>query len=65
VYAKEYPAGTFRLLQADNAGQNMYGVVVVPNAVIPEPGTLVLAAVGFATLLTHRRVRRFIGRRAA
>lgn len=28
VYAKDFPAGTFSLLQADNAGQNMYGVVV-------------------------------------
>ncbi|MSU22148.1 MAG: hypothetical protein EXS30_12235, partial [Pedosphaera sp.] len=28
VYVKSVPAGTFTLLQADNAGQNMYGVVV-------------------------------------
>jgi hypothetical protein len=31
VYSKEYPSGTFRLKQADNAGQNMYGAVVVPT----------------------------------
>jgi hypothetical protein len=30
IYSKLFPAGTFRLRQADNAGQNMYGVVVVP-----------------------------------
>jgi hypothetical protein len=30
VYSKDFPAGTFRLKQADNAGQNMYGVVVAP-----------------------------------
>lgn len=31
VYKKSFPAGTFSLLQPDNAGQNMYGVVVVPS----------------------------------
>jgi hypothetical protein len=30
VYSKDFSAGTFRLKQADNAGQNMYGVVVTP-----------------------------------
>ena len=30
VYTKHYPAGTFQLKQPDNAGQNMYGVVVAP-----------------------------------
>src|SRR5688572_20975730 len=29
VYVKTFPAGTFQLKQADNAGQNMYGVVIV------------------------------------
>jgi hypothetical protein len=28
VYRKDFPAGTFQLKQADNAGQNMYGAVV-------------------------------------
>ncbi|MDZ4783736.1 MAG: PEP-CTERM sorting domain-containing protein [Planctomycetia bacterium] len=32
VYQKAFPAGTFSLFQADNAGQNMYGVVVKPGA---------------------------------
>lgn len=65
VYAKLVPAGTFTLRQADNAGQNMYGVVVVPNEVIPEPGTMTLAALGLSTLLASRRVRRKLFRRAA
>src|ERR1051325_1134799 len=30
VYKKSFPAGTFQVKQADNAGQNMYAVVVVP-----------------------------------
>jgi hypothetical protein len=30
VYRKDVPAGTFHLLQPDNAGQNMYGVVIKP-----------------------------------
>ena len=30
IYAKNFPAGTFQLKQADNAGRNMYGVVVTP-----------------------------------
>jgi hypothetical protein len=32
VYTKTFNAGTFSLLQADNAGQNMYGVVVASGA---------------------------------
>jgi hypothetical protein len=40
VYRRSVPAGTFSLLQADNAGQNMYGVVVVA---IPEPSSIALA----------------------
>ncbi|MCI0746500.1 MAG: Ig-like domain-containing protein [Verrucomicrobia subdivision 3 bacterium] len=33
VYTKSFPAGTFQLRQADNAGQNMYGVVI---AAVPD-----------------------------
>jgi hypothetical protein len=39
VYRRDFPAGTFSLFQPDNAGQNMYGVVITA---IPEPGTLLL-----------------------
>jgi PEP-CTERM motif-containing protein len=55
VYRKDFPAGTFRLLQADNAGQDMYGVVVVP---IPEPSTIALlsfAIAGMAIVIRRRR----------
>lgn len=62
VYAKQFPAGTFSLRQADNAGQNMYGVVVIPAAPIPEPSTVVLAAVGLSALLLQRRLRRKFAR---
>ncbi len=65
VYAKAFPAGTFQLRQADNAGRNMYGAVVVPSEVIPEPGTLTLAALGLSTLLLSRRVRRKFACRTA
>jgi hypothetical protein len=36
VYSKEFPAGTVVLRQADNAGRNMYGVVVTRVAGSPE-----------------------------
>jgi hypothetical protein len=52
VYKKEVDAGTFSLFQADNAGQNMYGVVVVP---VPEPGALSLVGLGLAGMLFRRR----------
>jgi hypothetical protein len=55
VYSKDVPAGTFRLLQADNAGQNMYSVVVVP---IPEPSSIALlcfAVTGVAIAIRRRR----------
>ncbi len=55
VYSKAVPAGTFTLLQADNAGQNMYGVVVVP---IPEPSTIALLAFAVAGLTVVIRRRR-------
>lgn len=55
VYYKSFPAGTFSLFQADNAGQNMYSVVVVA---VPEPATVSLlllsASVG---VVTFRRKR--------
>lgn len=57
VYTKTYPAGTFSLLQADNAGRNMYGVVVQQ---VPEPSTLVLlgvAGLGWAGRMVRRRAR--------
>jgi hypothetical protein len=38
VYSKNYPAGTFALLQPDNAGQNMYGVVIASSGPPPVPG---------------------------
>jgi hypothetical protein len=60
VYRKDFPAGTFSLLQADNAGQNMYGAVV---AAIPEPTTFTLAALGL--LAFAARGRRSGLRRAA
>ena len=32
IYKKAFPAGSFQLKQADNAGQNMYGAVVTVQA---------------------------------
>lgn len=55
VYYKNFDAGTFTLYQADNAGRNMYGVVVAP---IPEPSTMVLGIVGAAGLLLFRKTRK-------
>lgn len=40
IYRKSVPAGTFTLLQADNAGQNMYGVVVTSATPPPTRPTL-------------------------
>jgi hypothetical protein len=50
VYQKGFGPGTFTVYQADNAGQNMYGVVVVP-----ESGTLILLGLGGVAVLTFRR----------
>ncbi|HOY60390.1 MAG TPA: PEP-CTERM sorting domain-containing protein, partial [Verrucomicrobiota bacterium] len=50
VYGKSFDAGTFTLLQADNGGRNMYGVVIVP-----EPTALVLLSLGAFGLVTARR----------
>lgn len=55
IYAKQVPAGTFSLLQADkNAGNlNMYGVVI---AAVPEPAAALLMLLGtMAGLLGRRR----------
>jgi hypothetical protein len=38
LYKKDFPAGTFTLLQPDNGGQNMYGVVLIPSGPPPLPG---------------------------
>jgi fibronectin type 3 domain-containing protein len=40
VYKKSFPAGSFQLKQADNAGRNMYGVVVVSVTPPPAPSNL-------------------------
>ena len=40
IYRKFFPAGTFRLRQADNTGRNMYGVVVVSTAPPTTPSNL-------------------------
>lgn len=55
VYEKSVPGGTFSVFQADNAGQNMYGVAV---AAIPEPGTVAMTALGIVGVLMQRRHRR-------
>ena len=54
VYRKNFPVGTFSLFQPDNAGQNMYGVVV---RVIPEPGTVLLSLLAFCSALAVIRRR--------
>lgn len=50
VYYKTYPAGTFSLLQPDNGGRNMYGVVITP-----EPSALLLALSALGLLSRRRR----------
>src|SRR6185295_9508381 len=44
VYVKQISAGTFSLLQADNNGQNMYGVVIAPVPVAGLQFTSVTSA---------------------
>ncbi len=55
VYWKDYPAGTFSLLQADNAGRNMYGVVV---QTVPEPATVVMLFSAAVMACLGRALRR-------
>lgn len=52
TYRKDFAAGTFSVFQADNTGNNMYGVVVVP---VPEPGAALLACGAAAIGLMRRR----------
>lgn len=52
VYYRDVPAGSFTLRQADNAGRNMYGVVVMA---VPEPATGVLALLAALGLMRRRR----------
>jgi hypothetical protein len=52
VYKKAVPAGTFSLLQPDNGGQNMYGVVVVA---VPEPTGIAALGVAALALAIRRR----------
>lgn len=51
IYSKIFPAGTFQLLQANNAGQNMYGAVIkeVPSA--PQMGPVVGSPVSFSAYI--------------
>ncbi|MGE3310226.1 MAG: PA14 domain-containing protein [Limisphaerales bacterium] len=51
VYVKSFPAGTFKLRQADNAGQNMYGVVVTHHVAAPVAATLEIARDGAALVV--------------
>jgi len=50
IYRKFYPAGTFRLKQADNTGQNMYGVCVASAAPPTAPTLTAVAGDGKVTL---------------
>lgn len=59
VYRRTVPAGTFSLFQGDNAGQNMYGAVVVA---IPEPSTIALVGCGVIGLVVAFRRRRKLAR---
>ena len=52
VYYKDFAAGDFTLRQADNAGRNMYGAVVMP---VPEPASAAFAALGLAGFVMRRR----------
>ena len=52
VYFKDFAGGNATLLQADNAGQNMYGVV---GKAIPEPASASIAAFGLLAIAGRRR----------
>lgn len=58
VYQLDVPAGTVSLPEQNGGGLNMYGVVVTPPQVVPEPGALTLLAaagiiLGFAPRRRH------------
>ncbi len=55
VYGKLVPAGTFTVGEPNNAGRNMYGVVI---AAIPEPGTTGLLLLGAGLLAVAKRRQR-------
>lgn len=42
IFQRDFAAGTFTLEQQNAGGINMYGVVVTPPQVVPEPGALAL-----------------------
>lgn len=52
VYYKDFAAGTASVFQADNTGQNMYGVIVGP---IPEPAAVSMSGILLSGLLLRRR----------
>ena len=52
VYYRDFAAGVAQVFQADNAGRNMYGVVVAP---IPEPSASLVLIMTLGGFLCRRR----------